>query len=67
MTMPTDSLSKMQKVRKRELRRAIQRLHERIKLVTGSSQGWDVYGLRVAIGVLGEMRKEINAEVHDAD
>jgi len=55
-------LSKMQTVRKRELRRAITRLHERLKLSAALGTGLDTYGLRVAITVLGEMRKEINVE-----
>lgn len=55
-------LSKMQKIRKRELRRAITRLHECLQAAKESGNGWNTYGLRVAIGILGDMRKEINAE-----
>jgi hypothetical protein len=56
-------LSKMQTVRKRELRRAMNRLHECITASRGDSmKGMNVYGLRVAITILGEMRKEINHE-----
>lgn len=55
-------LSKMQNVRKRELRRAIQALHEARRLATGHDT---VYGLSVAITVLGEMRKEIDEEKFD--
>jgi len=48
----------MQTVRKRELKRAMKLLHdEQMKLASGTGRG-----LRVAICILGEMRKKINHE-----
>ena len=59
-------LSKMQRVRKRELRRASDMLHERLKAAKTSFANQDcVYGLRVAITLIGEMRKNIDLEVED--
>lgn len=55
-------LSKMQKVRKRELRRAIKKLHERLKECQNQDSDYRVYGLRVAITILGDMRREIDSE-----
>lgn len=56
------NLSKMQTIRKRELRRAMNLLHEEIKMVVLTENGPNVYGLRVAISILGKMRKDINNE-----
>lgn len=60
MTQP--ELSKMQKVRKRELRRAMGLLHDKLQDSIGGEHGMNVYGLRVAISILGDMRKAINEE-----
>lgn len=58
-------LSKMQRVRKRELRRAMGLLHDKLKTSIGTENGTIVYGLRAAISVLGDMRKAINEENPD--
>ena len=55
-------LSKMQTVRKRELRRAIKRIHDKLKLYKGGMNEATIYGGKIAITVLGEMRKEIDRE-----
>jgi hypothetical protein len=55
-------LSKMQRVRKRELRRAIQRLHQEIKESAEAGDHGQVYGLRVAISVIGKMRRDVDQE-----
>lgn len=57
-------LSKMQKIRKRELRRAMTAIRDRIKFL-GERPGINVYGLREAIRLISEMRKAINLEVRD--
>jgi hypothetical protein len=56
----TVSLSKMQTVRKRELRKAIQRLH--LLLHEFPYGTLTHYGIKQSITVLGEMRKEIDNE-----
>jgi len=60
-------LSKMQTVRKRELKRAMNLLHDEMKLTGGTGRGIDVYGLRLAISILGEMRNKINHEQAELD
>jgi hypothetical protein len=62
--MPSEiQLSKMQRIRKRELRRAITKLHENIKEANQTSDYGQIYGLRVAISIIGKMRKEIDSEL----
>jgi hypothetical protein len=55
-------LSKMQRIRKRELRRAMDLLHEEITFARDTQRSTNICGLRVAITILGEMRKRINSE-----
>jgi len=60
---PEAKLSKMQRIRKRELRKAMGAIHDQIKASIGDRlKGSNVYGLRVAISILGDMRKEIDHE-----
>jgi hypothetical protein len=54
----------MQTIRKRELKRAMNILHERIKLhERQNSLHLHIPGLRESMTILGEMRKAINSEV----
>lgn len=55
-------LSKAQKVRKRELRRACDLLHSRIDELAGTDKSSYIYGLRDSIRLISEMRKAINSE-----
>jgi hypothetical protein len=57
-------LSKMQRVRKRELRRASDALHEQLKTAKAAfGNRHSVFGLRVAIMIIGELRKTIDTEI----